>query len=208
MGGLRRSVKNDGASQIEVGRHARLTVTLARVFDGPRDPHLHDVKPRREHAIRVLADLQQCLQQFGKTLFGLDTGIDQFTKLDEIGSQRSYQRLDGRRRVADGAAARELIEADDQAVQFGPHRLQRFVALLACRGSKQNRRRCDEPIHRPGDLHRADDLWHTRVDAFDPASHLLKGIMAERRTKHSEGADPEERKQEPSANAEFRGRSC
>ena len=32
--------------------------------------------------------------------------------------------------------------------------------------------------------------------------------MAERRTEHSEGAYPEECKQEPSANSELRGRSC
>jgi hypothetical protein len=189
----------------ETPRSLRLcfSIAFACVLDRAIDLHVHDLKPGRKQPLRLLIGLEYGLQQSSETLSGGDTLAHQIFELRQIGSQRRDQQLDrncGRSRCA---AATDLVESDDQAVDFRPHPLRYFFELLCSDGGEQGRSRCNEPISRARDFQRTDCLRHAGIDPFEPFSDLARRIDASRGGHHCERADTEEREQQPPAYAKI-----
>ena len=163
--------------------------------------HLHDLEPWRKQPLRLLIGLEHRLQQASEALPGLEAQSHQVFKLRQVGSQGGDQQLDRDRRLPGGAEASDLIQSNDEAIDFRPHPARYFVTFLRRRGGKQGRRRRDEPIRRARDLHRADDLRHAGIDQLEPMADLAKRVDARSRGQYGEGADPEEREQQPCADS-------
>ena len=165
--------------------------------------HVHDLEPWRKQPLRLLIGLEYGLQQSGEAFPGGDTLSHQVFELRQIGSQGRDQKLDRNCGLSHRADATDLVQSDDQAVDFRPHPVRYFVKLLCRDGGEQGRSGRNEPIGRARDFHRADCLRHAGIDQFEPLSDLARRVDASRGGHHCERANPEEREQQPPAYAKI-----
>ena len=139
----------------------------------------------------------------GEALPGLEPQAHQVLELRQIGAQGRDEQLNRNRGLAGRAAAADIDQSDNEAIGFRPHPARDFVALLRRRGGKQCGGRCDQPIGRARNLHRADDLRHAGIDQLEPIADLAKRVDAGCGGQHGEAADPEEGEQQPRAYSEI-----
>ena len=194
---LRRAVENDRGPEVASGLCARFGPLAADLGERTADLHLHDLQPRRKQPLRLLVGLEHRLQQSGDTLPGLEPQSHQVLELGQIGSQRSDQRLDRRRRLSGRAGAQHVVQADDEAIDLRPHPVRDLVAFLGRGGREQRGGRRDQPVGRTRDRQRADHLRHAGIDQLEPIADLAKCIDAGRRGQDGEAADREECEQQP-----------
>jgi hypothetical protein len=204
---LRRSVENDRGSEITAVLPNRVGIAFACIIERAVDLHLHDLEPWRKQPLRLLIGLEHRLQQPCEALPGVEAQPHQVLQLSQIGAQGADQQLDRDRRLPGRAGASDLVQSDDEAIDFRAHPARYVVAFLRGLGGEQRRCRSDETIGRTRDLHRADDLRHAGIDQLEPIADLVKCIDAGGRGQHGEGADPEECEQQPCADAKSPTRS-
>ena len=203
--GLRRPVENDRRREIAPGLRTWFGIVLACLVERAVDLHLHDLEPWRKQPLRLLIGLEHRLQQSSEALPGLEAQSHQVLEFRQIGSQGGDQQLDRDRRLTGGAGASDVVQSDDEAIDFRPHPVRYFVTFLRRRRGEQGRGRRDETIGRARDFHRADDLRHAGIDQLEPFADLAKCVDARGRGQNGEGADPEECEQQPRANSEIPG---
>ena len=164
---------------------------------------IHDQHARRHEALRGDVGARELAQQLLLALGDLEPARHQGVERGEIALQAVDRRLDRAERSRRDRAALEVLEQLAETRDLGGDRLRDLEVPLARVRGQERRRRGHDPLRLARQLERGERRRHPLLgDAREQPADLGEGVHRGRRRDHRERADPEERQQQPPADAQ------
>ena len=208
LGDLRRPLQFDQRRQPPRRVAAVILIRLSHAVDQPGDLAVHDHQPRRQQPTRLVIGLEDAAQQCSDALVGVETARDQIVQRDEADRQRRYDRLEPQERqnlrLIPFEVEQLAIQAVDLCLELGFD----LVAPFSVGGRQQRGCRGDDALGGARELERGQGGWNTRLDDVEPVANHSEGVDSRRGSQHGEGADAEEREQQPRADSEIPRSEC